>query len=70
MFSLEITTDNAAFDDNAGEELTRILHRLADRLASEVRIAPNGSGEWIAESGKVTDVNGNAIGVWHLTEPA
>lgn len=59
MFTLKIRTDNAAFhegDMGEGEELARILHKLADAL-------PAGS----PAEGKVRDSNGNTVGEWKLT---
>ncbi len=49
-FRLLISTDNAAFEDAKGEEVARILRTVADQVES-------GQG-----SGKVYDVNGNAVG--------
>lgn len=57
MFKLIISTDNAAFED-AGPELARILHHIADHM--EAARAD--------ESGSVFDLNGNRVGKWTLTE--
>ena len=54
MFTVTIETDNAAFD-NPGDELARILRKLAERV---------GDVDGRHDSGKVMDVNGNSIGEW------
>jgi hypothetical protein len=66
MLTVTIATDNAAFEDHAGEELARILHKLADTVEQTVRIAPNG-GEWINEAHLILDANGNTVGRWSLS---
>lgn len=58
MFKLEITTDNAAFEDDEGSEVARILSALAERLAA-------GS----ERGGGLYDLNGNRVGQWSL-EPS
>ncbi len=61
MFSLKFKTDNAAFGDDSGEfteecqaEIARILRRAADQI-TEGR-----------DHALIFDINGNAIGEWHL----
>ena len=54
MFKLTIETDNAAFDDDAGPEIARILRELADRMETGLTI-PN--------SVRLRDYNGNKVGV-------
>lgn len=54
MFKIEFRTGNAAFEDNAGLEVARILRELSDK-------AEHGELE-----GLIRDVNGNTIGKWGL----
>lgn len=58
MFTLEISTDTAAFyeTEHNGLEVARILRELADTLQLEH------SGE-----GQVNDIYGNNVGNWKLT---
>jgi hypothetical protein len=49
-FNVKISTGNAAFEDNAGTELARILRELADKLDN---------GE---TTGILRDYNGNRVG--------
>lgn len=60
MFKLEIETGNAAFDDDAGPELARILRELADRLSPGL---PSGEG-----GAPLRDINGNKVGAWSLSQ--
>ena len=57
MFTLEIETENAAFEKTPGREIARVLRRLADRLEG---------GFACADGGKLMDVNGNSVGNWSL----
>ena len=50
-FTLQISMDNAAFDQNVEGELTRILHKLANDVN-------NMENEYT-----IRDINGNKIGV-------
>ena len=52
--AIEISMDNAAFGDEPGIELGRILHDVADELSS-LREEEIGTRN-------VRDVNGNAVG--------
>ena len=54
MFKMEFKTGNAAFEDYAEQEISRILKEIADKVE-------NGS-----TGGKVRDINGNTIGEWDL----
>lgn len=56
-FSLTINTENAAFDDDAGAELARILRDLAGRL--ELGPGPQNDG-------RLRDGNGNTVGAWSV----
>lgn len=54
-FTLSITTDNAAFVDDAGDEVARILQEVAEKLR-------HGHTE-----GSTRDYNGNTVGSWSLS---
>lgn len=54
-FTLDISTDNAAFEDEPAAEVARILRRIADKLEQGQR------------DGIAADVNGNRCGSFHLT---
>ena len=57
MFTLTISTDNAAFDDDAVfDEISRILIEVAAKMRSHVK--------W----GTLRDVNGNAVGMFELEQ--
>ncbi len=55
-FTLTIECDNAAFEDDAGAEVARILRDAADDL----------DGDMMAETGSANlrDINGNIVGRW------
>lgn len=69
-FTLTIDMNNAAFDDNAGSELERILHLVGEAI----NIAPvsDGSPESLADSIRKTqsvfDYNGNRVGSYKISE--
>lgn len=54
MFTVNISTDNAAFEDNAGFEVARILRKLADRVEDW----PGANDFSIG----LLDANGNKVG--------
>lgn len=57
MFKIFMETGNAAFGENQAEEaeeVSRILKKLSQEVLRK-------------ESGKILDLNGNAIGVWKFT---
>ena len=56
MLTVEIETNNAAFEDNCPQETARILRDLADRIENGL-----GSGQ---DSGALLDINGNRVGNW------
>lgn len=56
--TVTIDTDNAAFADDAGWEVARILRELADRLAVDIHQC---------HAGPIRDVNGNTCGTWTVT---
>lgn len=53
-FTLSITTDNAAFEDDPGPEVARLLRDAAERVEAGV------------SAGVLRDVNGNTVGEWSL----
>lgn len=57
MFTLTIDTDNAAFDDDPGAEVARILRSVADRVDADL-----GPGPLLG--GAARDVNGKTVGRW------
>jgi hypothetical protein len=58
MLSLNIETENDAFQGNEAEEVARILETLAARLRSEGSLP---SGIW-----PLFDLNGNRVGLFAL----
>ena len=61
MLSITILTDNAAFADDWGEEVARILRGLAGELTRYGSIGAKG------RKGELRDVNGNLVGDWEAT---
>jgi hypothetical protein len=59
---VEINCDNAAFDDDAGVEVGRILRELATKLSSRGNIAN--------DSLNLMDINGNVVGSCLVGEDA
>jgi hypothetical protein len=57
MFSLEIDTGNAAFEDSPGAEVARILRVVAERIEA-------------GEDGVIAlmDANGNKVGLADLSD--
>lgn len=57
MFTLTIETDNEAFTAGAlGDEVARILRKVADRAEEGLSLGVDG--------GKLMDANGNSVGRW------
>jgi hypothetical protein len=56
MLKLEISTDNAAFAEESGTEVARILRRLAADF--------DGRDLLPGEAGTLRDVNGNRVGAY------
>lgn len=50
--TIKINTDNAAFED--GSELSRILHKLADKV--------DGRDDTTIDGIRILDINGNIVG--------
>lgn len=61
MFRLTIECDNAAFEDDATYEISRILGELAKRIAGSCE------GDFFKYR-NVTDVNGNVCGTFRLKD--
>ncbi len=57
QFTINMTCDNAAFEDNPEREVARILRNLAQTLR-------NGPASRFYET--IFDVNGNDVGWWRL----
>lgn len=55
-FTLTISTDNAAFADDEGAEVARILREAADAIEGEAE-----------QVGHLYDVNGNRVGFYAFT---
>lgn len=55
MLKLKIATDNAAFEDDPGDECAKILRAVASKLEDGHR------------GGVIFDTNGNRVGTWTLT---
>ncbi len=55
MISIKIKTDNAAFFYSGGQEVARILRKLADNF--DIRDLPQ-----TMEINSIMDVNGNVVG--------
>jgi len=53
-FTLDISTENAAFDDDCGAEVARIMRRIAAKLEQGQR------------DGAAVDANGNRVGSFRL----
>lgn len=58
MFRIEIETDNAAFDDDGGSEIARILRGVADKFDGIVLPA-----DLDTLSVNLYDINGNRVGL-------
>lgn len=55
-FVTKVVCDNAAFENNVGVELARILREMADAVE-------NG-----AQSGSIRDINGNYVANFYLVD--
>ena len=58
MFTLMIKTDNAAFAGVPGNEIARILRKIADRMELVI----------VDDTGAVVDYNGNTVVQWVFNE--
>ena len=65
MFKLKISTDNAAFEDDAGHEIARILRELADKMSASGFRVDTFENDY-NERGNLRDINGNTVGEWTL----
>lgn len=61
---IEFETDNASFADDLPGEVDRVLDDVAARLAARL----NMPDRITADSGRVSDSNGNTIGKWRFEE--
>ncbi len=62
MLTLNIDTENAAFDGRDAEaELARILRKLADQIETGLTDIDDGER---SGTGFVYDINGNKTGTW------
>lgn len=64
MFRLEIATDSAAFEDDPGAEIARILAFAAEQVSNYATNCPGANGFEV-----VRDYNGNRVGTWVLVLP-
>lgn len=55
-FRMRVDCDNAAFEGDPGQELSRILRALADAMRLDDTTC-----------GKLRDINGNTTGSWTFT---
>lgn len=63
MFTLEIVTDNASFDEAPQAEIVRALEEIIGAIVADVQ-------PFIARretASKLRDSNGNTIGYWRFT---
>lgn len=61
-FTLEFETENAAFADNPGYEIARILRKIARRI----EFSPQDlAGDVVV----IADLNGNTVGQWQWDGP-
>lgn len=60
-FKLEIDMVNAAFDGNPSRELARLLTVLVGNIKRRPAIRK-------LDEGRFTDINGNRVGTWEVTE--
>lgn len=60
MFTLHISTTNAAFAEDGHSEIARLLRDVADKIATH--------GVVTNEVHRLRDVNGNAVGHFRLVE--
>lgn len=58
-FALEISTDNAAFEDDCAAEVRRILDRAIDQIEQQGRLG-------VDARGTLSDANGNRVGDWRM----
>lgn len=63
MFQVKISTAFAAFEENQGLELARILRELATSVEEL-----SWEGEAPMEGHGLQDINGNRVGHWELDE--
>jgi hypothetical protein len=59
-FTINMTCDNSAFDDDPAPEVARILRHLADKVEN---------GDGYDQFQTILDINGNDVGRWKLGAP-
>ena len=59
-FQLEIRMDNAAFEEDEGWEVARILRGIAEDIGMD--------GHIIGRKTSLFDINGNKVGTWEGEE--
>jgi hypothetical protein len=66
LFTVTITTDNAAFCDAHGEPTSEAmgaeLARILRNVSKDVQDGPDLDGD----SGNIRDLNGNKVGIWEF----
>ena len=60
MFDLHVECDNAAFEDNLGQELARILIEIAQEIRQR--------SDDDVTTGRIFDINGNRVGQWEVVD--
>lgn len=60
LFRLEIETGNAAFGEDTGAEIERILSDLAVQIGEDLNPSRGARGT-------LRDINGNTVGTWRYT---
>ena len=59
-FTLEIRMDGAAFEDNEGPEVARLLAQVVENIKHD--------GTIMGAHGALLDFNGNKVGAWEAEE--
>jgi hypothetical protein len=62
QFVMVLDCDNAAFDNDAGAEIARVLRSVADTVSGMMLV------EDIDHPRPIRDANGNHVGVWSYGE--
>lgn len=57
---IEISLDNAAFEEDFGAEIDYVLDQVTDRLASYAKAERS-------QIASLRDSNGNTVGTWQIT---
>jgi hypothetical protein len=62
--TIEISLENAAFENYPAAEIDRILNRASEKISNALGYAP----DIVDFEGKLLDINGNSVG-WVKLEP-